>query len=159
MIKLLFILLISGYTFSEVIPLQKITLLESSTSFDLYNPFQIVYNQKFYYGDSYVENNSGFMCRNICKYTIHIPESHSYIKAYRGLKLSALVMLLTGIGFTSYGIYQVTQRNEPQRSPPPLFAAGLILSVSSIIPNHISKFMIKPAVATYNEKIKSIGRY
>jgi hypothetical protein len=68
-------------------------------------------------------------------------------------------MLLTGIGLTSYGIYQVTQRDEPGSSPPPLFSVGLILSVSSIIPNHISKFMIKPAVEKYNEKIKASRRY
>lgn len=159
--KLILILIVFGNTFSADIPLQKITIIEidKDMQFDLCNPFQIVYMKKFYYGDSYVEERLGFMGRNIGKYTMHIPESYSYIKAYRGLKISALGVLLTGIGFTSYGIYQVTHRDEPGGSTPPLFSAGLILSVSSIIPNHISKFMIKPAVDKYNEKVKISRRY
>lgn len=157
--KLLLVLIILGNTFSADIPLQKITLIERSTSSGLYNPFQIVYRQKFYYGDSFVEQRLGFMGKNIAKYTKHIPESHSYVKAYKGLKLSALGMFLTGIVFTSFGIYQVTQQNETGSSPPPLFSAGLILSFSSIIPNHISKFMIKPAVENFNDKVKNNSTY
>lgn len=156
---MILILIISGNTFSADIPLQEISLIEESRSSDLYNPFQIVYRQKFYYGDSFVEERLGFMGRNIARYTKYIPESYSYIKAYKGLKLSASGMFLTGIGFTIYGIYQITQRDEPGSSPPVLFCAGLILSFSSIIPNHISKFMIKPAVAKYNDGIKTKRRY
>jgi hypothetical protein len=79
--KLILILFISGNSFSADIQLQKITLIERSTSFDLYNPFQIVYKQKFYYGDSFAEEKLGFVGRNINNFTKHIPESHSYVKA------------------------------------------------------------------------------
>lgn len=149
------ILLIYVYAFSTDISLQRITLAEKEASFDLYNPFQIVYKQTFYYGDSFIEERLGFMGRNIGKYTRHVPESHSYVKAYKGLKLSSLGMVLTGIGLASLGIFQVTQRDEPGDAPPSLIA-GLVLSVSSIVPNHISKFMIEPAVEKYNREVKTI---
>ncbi len=156
--KLTLILIIFGYVYSADIPLQKITLVEKSTSIDLYSPFHLVYKQKFYYGDSHIEERLGFMGKSIGKYTRQVPESYSYIKRYKGLKLSALGMLLTGIGLTSLGIYQVTQRDEPGNAPPS-FVVGLVLSTSSIIPNHISKFMIEPAVEKYNRKIQTSRRY
>jgi hypothetical protein len=90
-----------------------------------------------------------FAC-TLGKYLKPVPEAWSLVKTYRVLRITTLSLVVGGLALMSSGIY-LSIKQDAQN---PLLVPGIGLTLSSALPNEISKFLISKAVEKYNQVIK-----